>query len=1060
MNDRAKQSGTDLFIVDNSDPKWKVSRYLHEWCAISRQIDIATGNFEIGGLLTLGEEWQSVDHIRLLMGDEVTLRTKKMFASTLNQIKAKLDDSLEEEKRSNDFLAGVPAIAAAVRRNQIECRVYRKDKFHAKAYITHARQEVVSPQALVGSSNFSWPGLNDNVELNVRLTGVEVDVLQKWYERFWDDAEDVTPEVLAVIERHIREYSPFEVYAKSLQQLLEGEDFSDREWEEQSAMYPRLAQYQKDAYGAMLKKARIYNGAFLCDGVGLGKTFVGLTLIERLVERDRRRVALFSPKATTEAVWKNLLKRFLPDVLYGGVGFKVFNHTDLLRQGEIADELDYVRRHYDVVIIDEAHHFRNKGTKGDDPGERKSRYWAMYDLCEGKDVYMLTATPVNNRIVDLQHMIELFSRQNPDHFARLGIHSLSGHFRRIEKALKERSSQDGTGTEVDEPIETDYASAEELLADDELFREIVVQRSRAYVRESMKIAEGSDVVFPEREPPKVADYQLKVVYGRLLDMVDEAFHRQKPLFTLAIYYPWPYYKGDLEQVDQWEKGREKQVVSLIRTGFLKRFESSAAAFESSCWMLLKKLLAWVEVHSIKKADQDHLERWKIRHKDVLGYEHQKQGELFGDMSEDDADEDFIAPEMLDKVDKLSPEDFDIASMLRDTFNDLDQIIEFLLELKKFKPRNDSKLQALIKILKTDPVLKEHKVIIFSEFMTTARYLEQQLKKAGIEGVFEIDSSRASADKRGDIITRFAPYYNGSSSAELQELFGSNEIRVLISTDVLSEGLNLQDATRLINYDLHWNPVRLMQRIGRVDRRMDQEIEARILKDHPDQESIRGTVAYWNFLPPDELNQILTLFNTVSHKTLRISKTFGIEGRQLLTPDDDYQALRIFDEAYEGEQSTMEKMRLELQRLLKDHPDLEDRLSELPSRVFSGKTHPDDGAKGVFFCYAMPAYDDQASEDTGSDTWTLAAGPCRWYLYDLIANSAAEDGKPVIIDAPAAIHEAVQCEPAEPRMCMMDQPDLVTIRKQMDKHIKNTYLKHVQAPMNAPKPRLVAWMELS
>jgi len=118
--------------------------------------------------------------------------------------------------------------------------------------------------------------------------------------------------------------------------------------------------------------------------------------------------------------------------------------------------------------------------------------------------------------------------------------------------------------------------------------------------------------------------------------------------------------------------------------------------------------------------------------------------------------------------------------------------------------------------------------------------------------------------------------------------------VLISTDVLSEGLNLQDATRVINYDLHWNPVRLMQRVGRVDRRMNPEVEARLLADHPDQAPLRGRVAYWNFLPLDELDELLRLYGKVSHKTLRISKTFGIEGQKLLRPEDDFEALRNFN----------------------------------------------------------------------------------------------------------------------------------------------------------------------
>lgn len=1062
MPTRTSVTGSELFIVDNSDDEWKALRYLHDWCQISRQIDIATAYFEVGSLLGLDDEWQKTDHLRILMGDEVSLRTKRAFEQGLAGIVDRLEDSIDCAKHVDDFLAGVPAIAEALRSGKIACRVFRKDKFHAKAYITHARMEVVGSAALVGSSNFTHPGLTKNIELNVQITGSPVRVLQEWYEEHWDKAEDVTAEILRTVERHIADYDPFEVYARSLRALLAGDEVSVSAWErEQSVMFPQLAKYQQDAYGAMLKKAKRYGGAFLCDGVGLGKTYVGLALIERLVEKDRKRIALFVPKAARGPVWDAALSQHLPHLSDGYGTLKVFNHTDLLREGDIARELKQVRDQADVVVIDEAHHFRNTGVRGDDPGERQSRYWAMHDLCEGKEVYMLTATPVNNRMTDLQHMIELFSRNRPDHFASLGIHSLPGHFRQLEKALKHRSGH----ADPDADTTTDAAEAEEVLAQDDLFKELVVQRSRAYVRESMIAAGQSDAVFPKRLPPQVAPYELKKVYGRLLDMVEEAFRKGKPLFSLTIYNPWSAFIGDeadLPDDQSFTKGRQMQVVSLIRTGFLKRLESSAAAFESSCWNLMQKLLAWVQVHSTTQPEKDRLDKWQSRHKDILGYERQKQGHLFGDNPMDEQEEDVLPPELLEKVDKLDRKLFNIPDILADSYNDLDQIMEFLVELKKFKPRNDSKLQALIKLLKSDSVLKGHKVLIFTEFMTTARYLEQQLKDAGIDGVAEIDSNRASADQRGHIIRRFAPYYNGSSPDDLKNLFGSEEIRVLISTDVLSEGLNLQDATRLINYDLHWNPVRLMQRIGRVDRRMNPAIEDRIAEEYPDRAAIRGQVAYWNFLPPDELNRLLSLYHTVTHKTLRISKTFGIEGKKLLTPDDDYHALKVFDEQYEGDKSSLEEMSLKLQSLLNDHPGLADRLDGLPGRVFSGKEHPTQtDAPAVFFCYALPAHDQDATEAAGQDTWTLDAGPTRWYLMALAgAGTDAPADAFGIREDPAEIDQFIAAGPDTPRRCTAQPADLTAARKKLDAYIKNTYLKRVQAPIDAPKPKLIAWMELN
>ena len=273
------------------------------------------------------------------------------------------------------------------------------------------------------------------------------------------------------------------------------------------------------------------------------------------------------------------------------------------------------------------------------------------------------------------------------------------------------------------------------------------------------------------------------------------------------------------------------------------------------------------------------------------------------------------------------------------------VINFLKETKKFEAKHDDKLKKLIRLLKTKD-LQDQKVIIFTEFADTARYISNELIKAGIEGVEEVDSG--TKGNRGEIIQRFAPYYNGSSSGQLAEE-GKKEIRVLVSTDVLAEGLNLQDACRMMNYDIHWNPVRLMQRIGRVDRRMNPAIEDQLVTDHPEVADSRGKVTFWNFLPPDELNQILSLYTTVTKKTLLISKTLGIERRQLLTPDDKYDELREFNQAYEGKKTIVEEMHLEYQKLVEEDPDLGEHLNSLPGAIFSGRKRPAKGTWVVFFC---------------------------------------------------------------------------------------------------------------
>ena len=328
--------------------------------------------------------------------------------------------------------------------------------------------------------------------------------------------------------------------------------------------------------------------------------------------------------------------------------------------------------------------------------------------------------------------------------------------------------------------------------------------------------------------------------------------------------------------------------------------------------------------------------------------------------------------MIDAVERLDRAEYDVEEMMSETFLDLDQIVQFLDEARKFEPKHDDKLQKLIRLLKSK-TLADRKFLIFTEFADTARYLKRHLDEAGIEGVEQVDS--ATKKNRADVIQRFAPYYNGLSSPELTEQ-GREEIRVLISTDVLSEGLNLQDASRMINYDIHWNPVRLMQRIGRVDRRMSPEIEKRFVADRPEAAVSRGKVWFWNFLPPEELNEILTLYTRVTQKTILISKTLGIEGKKLLTPEDDYEALKEFHHAYEGTRTAVEDMHLEYQALLRADEELEAHLARFPGAIFSGRRRPTKGVRGVFFCYALPALDKEKNE------FTEEAGTTRWYLYDL------------------------------------------------------------------------------
>lgn len=1048
-------NGSDLLIVDNEDKEWRVAEYLKEWCEISSAIDIATGHFEIGGLLELKGKWQSVDKIRILMGGTGTLRTAQLFRKALSDSQEQMTASLDKEKDKNPFLEGTQAIVEGLRSKKIVCRMYRKDRFHAKAFITHGRQRVVGSYAIVGSSNLSSQGLTENIELNVQLTGADVAQIQEWYEKHWNDAEDITEEMLEVIEVHTKEYRPFEVYARALMEYDRDYVLTATDWENnESKIYSQLDRLQKEGYGSLLRIANQYGGAMLCDGVGMGKTYVGLMLIERLIKHDGKRVALFAPKAVKDATWLPHLQETLPEIAPNSSrnntfsNLLVFSHSDLDRQQEWANDFKHVADNADVIIIDEAHHFRNsKGPRDTFDWSAWTdipRYRKMYEIAGNKQVFMLTATPINNHITDLKNMLELFTRRDDRFFHRtLGIADMGVHFadwnRKLE-AVEAKHRREGKQEVVSDP-------ADDELTDDPIFANLVVQRSRGFAKRLSILAGEDPALFPVRKEPQVAVYSVRKTYGTLLDFFCKAFENTDPLFILPMYNPNRYFIGPEDKRDKQQSHSQEQVVGLIRTQFLKRFESSVKSFERSCDVMSRKMMAFVVVNANDK-EMAEFKLWLTKYSDLYNLLDQQKLDLFDDASPDDdedasMDEDFVPEEFLNKFEKLDRNLFDVKKMIADTRSDL-KLMSFLLEsLSKFEVKHDDKLKQLLTLL-SQKRFENQKVIIFTEFADTARYIKKALRVAGHTNVEQIDSK--SSGTRKSVIERFAPYYNRKSSA-LLVWDKQKEIQILIATDVLSEGLNLQDATLLINYDIHWNPVRLMQRIGRVDRRLNKTTEAKMVADHPHMKSVRGKIQFWNFLPPDELNQILSLYSRVTQKTLLISKTQGIEERQLLTPDDDYDALKEFNALYEGngtKRSVAENIRAEYLELQQDDPELVNKLNALPGQVFSGRVSVSTGMVGAFFCYRLPAWCDTKQD------YTLDVGTTRWYFCPLTGNNVVEDV--------GTIYKSVKTEKRIERVCTIPRPRLIEMRKVVQNHVKNTYLASVNAPVNV-KAKLVCWMEL-
>ena len=1048
--------GKAPFIVDNreSDISEKVQGYLHDYCDISNQFDIATGYFEVGALKRLDGEWQKLDKIRILMGTEVSNATKEAL---IQGIKAKLSDSFEHEreKYGNEFLEGIDAIVDGIRTGKIECRVFTEEKFHAKMYITYAKNPRIPPIALVGSSNFTIPGISQNIELNVKIEDSgRVQQLQEWFDYFWnhENTKEITEDVLEVMEHESYQYEPFLLYGKALEEYFRDKGtVGPNVWHESgSVMWPLLDKYQQDGYQSMLRIAGQWNGAFLCDGVGLGKTYVGLMLIERLADYEGKNVLLLTPKSAHDAVWEPELKDKLGKLLGWGTNFLHMKHTDLPLKKH-ADNWEMAKGKFDAIIIDEAHHFRNRDR------QKHEKLLEFINEVRPKQVFFLTATPINNSVLDLKNMIDLFIGRNDNHFARppLAINSMYGHFRRLKIALNKVIDVAPEEEVVDLPSQLAKKEAAEILQQDPLVRAVVVQRSRGFVRRSQQIHGGREIQFPKPQPPKSWDYKLEEVYGDLLDEFEVAFSKQNPLFNLSIYYPYKYYRHDLSELEDFDfmEGRLKQIGRLIRIGMLKAFESSVYAFEARCNRLLLKLVAWLrhEKHHIDAAAESRLSDWMKKNEEIFRYA--AKLEIFEDEDDEEQDDTYAD---LPKVDKnlWANEDFDVQKIIEDTYEDLDQLISFITKLRPIQPKDDSKLQKLIQLIQTDAASETGKIIIFSEFKTTARYLERELKLALPHlKIAEVDSN--TSEDRTLIVKKFSPYYNKTSPDELLEM-GHEEIDILVSTDVLSEGLNLQDATRLINYDIHWNPVRLMQRIGRIDRRMSPEIEALIISNHPEREDERGKIAYWNFLPPDSLDNLINLYSKVTGKMVLISKLLGIQHGHGLDEHQTMDMLRDLNEDMYSPSTTDETLKLTLDDLIQNNPSEVKRWRNMPFHTLSGKSSDD--RRGVFFCYRIPGpppMTPKEVEDGVFSKWVTVdgIGDSRWYFYDL-----DKDGIIGEVGAMGIMHSIIECEPATERSIGLDKDLLKSCKKKVQKHIKNTALKALDAPMGT-KPRLVCWISL-
>lgn len=735
---------------------------------------------------------------------------------------------------------------------KIDIRIYPKETLHSKLYlIDYKDTRHGSGIAYIGSSNLSMSGFNLNTELNVAVHGDENHkYLSQWFDNLWQSSEraDFTALAGQAIKKSWvmnAEITPFRVYLRILHEIFSFEE--DKPVPDASYGEVELWDYQKDAVIDAYHRLQEFNGVFLADVPGLGKTYMGAALLAHLQEEGKRAIVISPPKV--EDQWNDVLSEF-------GVGTaRVFSHGKL---DAILEDENMLKRQ--VVLIDEAHHFRNPET---------DRYKDMELICEGKQVILVGATPQNLDIMDLYHQIKLFTASEVNHKFRIEPVALHDYFKAVDKG--------------------------EAVIED-LINQVVVRRTRSNILEFY----GEDKLphFPSRIGPKRIDYSIDEVYPggiykKLSDLIDQ--------LKFARYDLGNYIKEGAFTPEESQRIKQagKNLRKIMRIILFRRLESSIAAFRDSTLWMHRSHIAFLKA----------LEQGKV---------------LAGEAA------DFIYDQLkggADLSDLEIPEDaYPAANFQTDSLEAAIKHDEYIFKemyqaVADLKPADDDKLQTLISKLKKE--IGNKKTIVFTQFASTATYLGEELAN-------HFPKTDFVSQDTGHVLTKAKRFSPKSNKFKLNS---HEEINLLVSTELLSEGLNLQDGQVIINYELHWNPVRIIQRIGRIDR---------IGSKH-------DNIWVYNFFPQEEVEIEINVEKKVKRRIDEIIKIYGADDKTI-TQDEEEVRKKLFKIYTEDERSLEEEMiesksayfRQEWLKLQRDFPDEYETAKRLPEMITSGKKSSDEG----------------------------------------------------------------------------------------------------------------------
>lgn len=879
---------SDLTFITNEPGKKLLDRFV-ALIKDTRFFDCLVGYFYTSGFYSIYRSLENTERIRILIGISTDKETFDLIQESKKEVQTKLglthketkeefskliENEMEQSKDSIDVEEGIKKFIEWLRSKKLQIRVYPAEKIHAKLYIMTFREgDRDVGRVITGSSNFTASGLRDNLEFNVELKNrSDYEFSLKKFNELWENSVDVSQKYVETIKEKTwlnDEITPYELYLKFLYEYLKEKINLDKD-ELFREFFPENfmdLEYQKDAVKDAKMKLEEYGGVFISDVVGLGKTFVATMLAQQL---DGRTLVIAPPVLLDKqnpGSWVNIFDEF-------GVRRRDFESIGKL-DSIISRGLD----RYSNVIVDEAHRFRTEQTQ---------MFEKLFRICRGKRVILVSATPLNNTPLDILNQIKLFQNAHKSTLPNPKVKDLERYFKKLQNRLKGLDRQ----KDKDEYLKIVKENAEDVR--ENVLQYLMVRRTRnSIVKYYKKDLDKQKLKFPEVVDPVPVYYEFDEELDRVFNETLELIIKK---FSYARYTPLLYFK---ENITQPEEISQRNMGKFMKILLLKRLESSFFAFKQSVSRFIYSYKKFIE--EFKKGNV---------------YVSKKYINKIFELVEDDDEEAIQKLIEEEKAEKYSSKNFrpEFIKALESDFELLKRIDRLWQNITR-----DPKLEKFIKILSNDKNLKSNKLIVFTESKETASYLESNLNPKFGNKVMAF-SSLSSEAVRHKVIQNYDP--NARNKLD--------DVRILISTEILSEGVNLNRSNVVINYDIPWNPVRMMQRVGRVNR---------VSKNPP-----FDTIYTYNFFPAGPVDDEIKLKGAAEAKIKAFIEMLGNDAR-LLT-DEEIKSHDLFMRLNskklitgEDEEDDLELKYLTFLRDIRDNnKDLFEKIKRLPKKARTAKKH--------------------------------------------------------------------------------------------------------------------------